>query len=320
MLQLTVKAKKLNRRKYIPAFFPDPNGIVGFVKEAVSFLGEEVTEVPNPDLGKWYKDRDNNYYWGGGLFVVDSVDEHAPELEIPDRTVLENATVITPAIKKKIEQVVNAFETGKAEGNYAALVKNADYSDPETKTRIVQVTFGRSQTTEFGNLKILIQDYVNSDGLFANDLKPYLDRIGKKPSLASDNFFCDTLIKAGENDPIMKTSQDELFDTLYYQRAMNWFNQNGFTLPLSLLVIYDSTIHSGGILSMLRNKFTTVVPSSGGDEKEWINNYANARNEWLLSRTDLKATAYRTKCLLLQIENNNWDLSQSIHANGVVIN
>jgi len=26
--------------------------------------------VPNPSLGKWYKDTINNYYWGGGLTVV----------------------------------------------------------------------------------------------------------------------------------------------------------------------------------------------------------------------------------------------------------
>jgi hypothetical protein len=37
------------------------------------------------------------------------------------------------------------------------------------------------------------------------------------------------------------------------QRVLNaaceWFKKNGFTLPLSMLVIYDSYIHSGGILT-----------------------------------------------------------------------
>ena len=40
------------------------------VLRGFSFEGYEVTAEPaNPALGKWYKDRDNCYYWGGGLIV-----------------------------------------------------------------------------------------------------------------------------------------------------------------------------------------------------------------------------------------------------------
>ena len=65
MIQLIVKAAKLNKRKYVPAIFPDKESIIGFVKEKFTFQGEEVTLIPNPALGKWYKDRDNVFYWGG---------------------------------------------------------------------------------------------------------------------------------------------------------------------------------------------------------------------------------------------------------------
>ncbi len=69
MLQLIVKAKRLNKRKVIPAFLPDPNNIVGVVNENFVFEGDEVGELdlPNKALGKWYKDRDGHFYWGGGL-------------------------------------------------------------------------------------------------------------------------------------------------------------------------------------------------------------------------------------------------------------
>ena len=64
MEQLIVKAKKLNKRKFVPSFLPDNSSIVGVVNEGFSFQGEEVTVLPNPGLGKWYKDRDNNFYLG----------------------------------------------------------------------------------------------------------------------------------------------------------------------------------------------------------------------------------------------------------------
>ena len=321
MLQLIVKAKLLNKRKFIPAFLPEPNGLAGTVRQNFIFEGEEVAVVPNPSLGKWYKDRDNHFYWGGAVNILEKpVDEDAPELAAPDNSSLESIPV-TPVVKRKIEQVINAFETGSAEGNYGTLVKLKDYQDPETNTRIVQVTFGRSQTTEFGHLKTLIQDYVARKGKFADQLKPFLPRLGKKPSLATDNVFCDTLKNAGKTDTIMKSCQDELFDAKYYQPAHSWFTTNGFTLPLSLLVIYDSKIHSGGILGFLRKKFTTVIPANGGNEKEWITNYVNARHNWLSNHSDpiLRKTVYRTECFREQLQKGNWDLSQTINAHGIKI-
>jgi len=321
MLQLIVKAKKLNKRKFVPAFLPEETSIVGVVIENFIFEGEEVLVLPNPNLGKWFKDRDNNFYWGGGLHILDEeVDEYDPHLAAPDNAVLENE-VITPSVKRKIEQVINAFETSSAEGNYFTLVKLKDFSDPETHTRIQQVTFGRSQTTEFGHLKTLVQDYIDCNGIHADSLKPFLLKIGKKPSLATNDIFCNALKNAGKNDPIMKTCQDQLFDAKYYQPAQAWFTANGFKFPLSLLVIYDSKIHSGSILPFLRKKFTTEIPASGGNEKEWITNYVNARHNWLANHSDalLQKTVYRTICFKEQIQQENWDLSQSIKAHGVKI-
>src|SRR6185436_13257053 len=115
-----------------------------------------------------------------------------------------------------------AFETGSAEGNYATLVKLKDYNDPETKKPIVQITYGRSQTTEFGHLKALIQDYIDKHGTSAHILNPYLNKIGKKPSLATDEIFCNALKNAGKHDPIMKACQDGLFESKYYQPAFSW--------------------------------------------------------------------------------------------------
>lgn len=298
---------------------PDPNGITGVVNKDFTFEGEEVLQVPNAALGKWYQDRDNSYYWGGALSVVDNSQSDAGAINATDNA-SSGSLKITPSVKNKIEQVVNVFETGSAQGRYGTLVKLKDHKEPDG-TFSVQVTYGRSQTTEFSNLAELVQDYVDSNALYANILSPYIGRIGQKPSLATDDVFCNALISAGKSDPIMKKCQDELFDTHYYQPAFNWFTVNGFTLPLSMLVIYDSTIHSGSVPLFLRKKFPTAVPANGGDEKEWITNYVNARNNWLANNSNplLQGTVYRTKCFQAQIQNNNWDIAQPINAHGVVI-
>lgn len=69
MPRLTVTVSRLNKRKEIPLHFPDPNGIIGEVLKGFTFEGFEVGEaqIPNRSLGRWFKDRDGHFYWGGGL-------------------------------------------------------------------------------------------------------------------------------------------------------------------------------------------------------------------------------------------------------------
>lgn len=229
--------------------------------------------------------------------------------------------MIPPPIKNKIEDIVNVFESGSINGNYATLVKYKDYTDPSTHTNIVQVTYGRSQTTEFGNLRGLVKMYVEANGQYAQELATYINRIGKKPSLSSDQIFCDALINAGQSDPVMKTCQDDFFDSFYFLPAYGWFNQMGFSLPLSMLVIYDSEVHSGGVPDFLRKRFPEKPPVKGGDERTWIKQYVEVRYQWLRTHSKklLQSTIYRTQCFKTQIHNNNWDLMQPVRANGVNI-
>ena len=220
---------------------------------------------------------------------------------------------LTPKQKEIIEQIVNVFETGSTQGNYAAI---AIFHDGPHG--IKQVTYGRSQTTEYGNLEELIQLYVDSHGIDAAKLKPYIAKIGVKP-LVDDHVFLDLLKDAGKNDPIMRKVQEDFFDKRYFQPAMKWADNNGFTLPLSALVIYDSFIHSGSVPDFLRKHFAAKTPKNGGDEKTWISQYVDARQNWLATASNpvLHTTVYRTKCFKNEIARGNWDLSQlPINANG----
>lgn len=224
---------------------------------------------------------------------------------------------LTPDQRRVCEQIINAFETGSAEGDYSNISIYAD--GPHG---VKQITYGRAQTTEYGNLRELVEMYVNAQGINSASLAPYLDRIGSDPQLVGDNAFKKLLRDAGKNDPVMRATQDKFFDKRYFRPAMKWADVNGFTLPLSAVVIFDSFIHSGQILWILRNRFNESPPAAGGNEKIWITEYVKARQNWLANhkKTILHATVYRMKCFKKEIDRANWNLSQRpINANGVQI-
>jgi chitosanase len=215
--------------------------------------------------------------------------------------------------KRLVQRVINVFETGTPDGDYGNI---SIYHDGPHDVR--QITYGRSQTTEYGNLRELVADYVAANGLFSSALSSYANRIGTVP-LTDDTTFKNLLRRAGREDPIMRSTQDRFFDKRYYTPAIKWATDNGFTLPLSALVIYDSFIHSGRILWPIREMFAESAPAAGGREKVWTSEYVKARHKWLSAhhRPPVRLTVYRMKCFRREIDRNNWDLTQvPINANG----
>jgi len=65
----------------------------------------------------------------------------------------------------------------------------------------------------------------------------------------------------------MQSAQDPIFVAETWDPAQQWFDENGFTLPLSMLVIVDSLLQSGSMLWFLRQRFREVPPAKGGREK-----------------------------------------------------
>lgn len=222
--------------------------------------------------------------------------------------------MITPAHKSAIIKVINVFETGTPEGKYDSVTVL-----PDGRGGSRQITYGRSQTTEQGNLSALLRMYVEKVGLFAAQFAAYLPLVGVQP-LVQDEAFKKLLRDSARIDPLMRQCQDEFFDQLYYQPALGFFEFNKFTTPLSLLVIYDSYIHSGGILPKLRNRFPEKTPLNGGTEKAWITAYVNTRHDWLANHNPiLRKTVYRTRCFKEQIAADNWLFVKPINAHGRII-
>jgi chitosanase len=223
---------------------------------------------------------------------------------------------LTKDQKSLLVRVLNVFETGKPDGDYGAI---AIFSDGPHNIR--QITYGRSQTTEYHNLRELVHDYVAANGMFSEALRPFAERVGSVP--LTDNVEFKTLLRrAGREDPVMRQTQDRFFDKRYFRPAMRWAEENGFLLPLSALVIYDSFIHSGSILWLIRMMFAESPPANNGDEKAWTRAYVNARHRWLGNhpRQVVRRTVYRTECFKREIARKNWDLRQTpINANGVTV-
>lgn len=211
---------------------------------------------------------------------------------------------LTTRQRSLIERVINAIETGSADGDYAAI---SIYADGPNDIR--QITYGRAQTTEYGNLRKLVQMYVAADGLYSDALAPYAERVGSE-SLTEDAAFKTLLRRAGRDDPAMRRIQDQFFERVYFRPAMRWADDNGFVLPLSALTIYDSYIHSGGILWLLRQRFPESPPALGGSEQVWLKEYVRARHDWLShhSRPIVRKSNYRTRALGEQIAAGNWQL------------
>jgi len=223
---------------------------------------------------------------------------------------------LSPEQKRLIERIVNVFETGTPDGDYGAISIHAD--GPHD---VWQITYGRSQTTEYGNLRELVQRYVAANGAYSADLGGYAERIGSVP-LTDDATFKTLLRRAGREDPVMRQIQDAFFDDRYFRPASKWADEEGFVEALSGLVIYDSFIHSGGILWLIRQMFPESPPASGGEERGWTTAYVNARHRWLSKhpRASVRATTYRTACFKREIARGNWDLHRvPVNANGVQV-
>lgn len=234
--------------------------------------------------------------------------EHAPRAS--------GDALLTDQQRRVCEQVINVFETGTIAGKYGSI---SIYNDGPNRIR--QVTYGRSQTTEYGNLRELVAMYASAGGRYSEQLRPYVEKIGRT-ALVDDQTFKNLLKSAGNEDPVMRDCQDVFFDRRYFQPALRWAVENGFHYALSVLVIYDSFIHSGSILGFLRERFTERPPAQGGNEKIWISEYVQARHAWLSTHTNppVRASAYRTRDLLREIDSGNWDLSAlPFKANGTPV-
>jgi chitosanase len=230
----------------------------------------------------------------------------------------------TASQKHVIDCVLAIFETGR-------VPTAASYSTCSILADGAGISYGKHQCTDkSGSLDLVVKKYIELGGQHAEALKAYLPYLAantssteppKGPYKAETTNLINLLKTAGA-DPKMHEAQDHVFDANYFMPAVNHANNAGVTKALSLLVIYDTCIHSGpGGVTNIRNKFAAKSPANGGDEKEWVKAYINARRAWLLGNANplVQKTVYRMDAFVALIAADNWDLNTPLTVRGVKI-
>jgi chitosanase len=227
----------------------------------------------------------------------------------------------TPQQKHVIDCVLAIFETGRVPtaASYATCTILADGAG---------ISYGKHQCTDrAGSLDLVVKRYIALGGQFSTALKAFettlatnaSTKVPPKGPWGAEVTDLVNLLKAAGADPVMHRAQDEVFDEVYFAPALNHAKAAGLTTALGLLVVYDTCIHSGpGGVTMIRQKFAAKSPANGGDEKEWVKAYINARRNWLAthSLTVLHATVYRMDALLALVNAGAWDLAMPLTVRG----
>lgn len=221
---------------------------------------------------------------------------------------------LTEEQRRMIVQVANAFEAGNPYGDCGAMAVTCD--GPHW---IPQLVYGRCKATEYGDLRDLVRRYAEASGSSGQELGAYAARVGSEP-LTFDDPFRQLLRKAG-GDVVMARLQARLFDEKFLRPALAWADAAGLELPLSLLVVLDSFLSSGGVPWIIRAAFPECTPADGGAEGTWIRQYVKARHRWLRDHRlpAVRHSAWRTFCLANQIHLRNWHLDAPVVANGVEV-
>lgn len=231
---------------------------------------------------------------------------------------------LTPAQKHAIDCVLSVFETGRlpTAASYATCTILADGAG---------ISYGKHQATDrAGSLDLVVRKYIALGGQHSTALKacePLLaanasTKENPKGPYTAPVASLVNLLKLAGTDPVMQRAQDEVFDEQYFAPALNHAQSVGAAYPLTVLVIYDTCIHSGpGGVTMIRNMFAEKSPANGGDEKAWVKAYINARRAWLAGNANplVQKTVYRMDALMELVTTNNWNLVLPFKLRGVVV-
>lgn len=228
---------------------------------------------------------------------------------------------ITLEDARRIKAIVSVFETGKPQGDPAAVVVLPDGAG---------VSYGLHQATDrAGSLDEIVSRYIDRQGSFARQLAPFLGELERDATAYQSHPFpawleglMATLAEAGRVDPLMLEVQHEVFDEHYWSPCRRQSLEMELKLPLSWGLVYDTCIHSGprGVWK-IRRRFPEAPPSRGGDEKEWCIAFALARYKWLAYHPNpvVKKTRIRMREFMRLMREENWSLTPPFTVRGAKI-
>lgn len=212
--------------------------------------------------------------------------------------------------------IVRVFETGRPMGDATAVAVLDDGAG---------ISYGTNQFTHrSGSLLAVIRRYLGNGGVVGAMVFEQNMRLLESSSrraigeLAMNAQFARALRAAGMTAE-MRAAQDAVAHELYMVPAIEACSGSGFTLPLSLAVIYDSITH--GSYERIRDRVRLGREDMEPRflEKAWVTEYLRQRDAWLASIPRLNATRYRTRFFLDQIALGRWELELPLSVRGTRI-
>lgn len=223
--------------------------------------------------------------------------------------------------KRAIDAVLSIFETGR-------VPTVESYSTCTVLRDGAGISYGKHQCTDkAGSLDLVCKRYITLGGEHADSLQAYMGYLATNESSKVDpggpfpGWLSEliALLKKAGADPVMQQAQDEVFDENYFKPAVKHAEKLGLTKALSLLVMYDTCIHSGpGRVPSHCEKITEPTPRSGGDEKAYITQYVAVRRAWLAGSSNalVQKCVYRPDAISKLIQADNWDLTLPFNCHG----
>lgn len=230
--------------------------------------------------------------------------------------------------------ITAVFESGRPEGNPAA------YQTYDSGI----ISYGRHQATlASGNLWRILEAYFQrSQTPTAMALRnEYAGRVqNADPNLRDDPRIKQLLLQAA-TEPAMSEAQDSVFDSNFYQPAIQRAQELGIKTPLGLACIYDTRIQGGFkyVLDYVASKLggEGKVGNLGNagviEEDVWINTFLNEREAYLnrlgnkaeaegrtADAKALRTSTFRVSEIRIQAQARNYGLTGQFKVRGQTIN
>ncbi len=78
----------------------------------------------------------------------------------------------------------------------------------------------------------MFEHYKENGGKYGEKLLSYKDQKGKE-TLPYNKEFLNLIVKAAKEEQAMRVAEDQVFDEIYWNKGLNYFNAGGFKENLS---------------------------------------------------------------------------------------
>lgn len=235
----------------------------------------------------------------------------------------------SPVQRAAINAVMSIFETGRLPSPDA-------YATATVLPDGAGISYGIHQSTDKSDiLDEIMKQYATASGKFSAEVAGFLPDViaDFSTTLGAGHPRVQALIallrRAGAEDPIMRTTQDNVFRAKLWEPTQAICQGAGLTCALSWLVVYDTVCQSGASrVATHRNDFPQLPPAKGGDEHAWTRAYIGTRLHWIREfisqrgpeHTKLvRATDYRAMALDVLADEGRWTLVPPFRVKGVTV-